>query len=193
MEAAGLATGVTGLIGLFSSCLDIVKRWDSNKDFGIESGSIIARFVADRIRFQQWGRGVGIDKSRHGDDHHKALDDPLLRSAVDQILQSIKHIDSDTRDFALAQNKSVLPRGHAQFEKFQGATLRKSKLRLELRNKARFVALVELFNALVQKLYDLVPPDQSTVPSQIVSGARNSNIASLNGMSYNYLYVISTY
>jgi hypothetical protein len=205
MEAAGLGIGVAGLIGLFSSCLDIVERWDSYKDFGVESGSLIARFVADRVRFQQWGQSVGIDKGRHGDDYYKALDNPLFRSAVDQILQSIKHIDGDTGNFAfnlryisgpvdpLAQNKSVLHRGSAQFEKFQGATSRKSRLRWALRDKARFLALVELFEALVQKLYDLVPPDQSTVLGQMVSGARHSNIASFNSMSYNYLYVIYIY
>ncbi|KAI1300647.1 prion-inhibition and propagation, helo domain-containing protein [Xylaria venustula] len=98
MEPAGLAVGVAGLIGIFTACLDIVERWDSYKDFGVESGSLIARFQADKVRFRQWGQRVGIYTEKHGDGYHKALDDPLIRPAVDQILQSIKHFDDDTGD-----------------------------------------------------------------------------------------------
>ncbi|KAI0509464.1 prion-inhibition and propagation-domain-containing protein [Xylaria bambusicola] len=192
MEPAGLAVGVTGLIGIFSTCLDIVERWDSYKDFGVESGSLIARFRADRVRFQQWGQRVGIDKGKHGDGYHKALDDPLIRPVVDQILQSIKHFDDDTGDFTsclrpisglidpLAHSKSVLPRERPQFEKYQDATSRKSRLGWALRWKTRSLAFVESFDALVQKLYDLVPPDQPTIPGQMISEPRHSNLASLN-------------
>ncbi|KAJ3569138.1 hypothetical protein NPX13_g6185 [Xylaria arbuscula] len=191
MEPAGLAVGIAGLIGVFSTCLDIIERWDSYKDFGAEFGSLITRFKADKIRFRQWGQRVGIDKSKHGDGYHKALDDPSIRPVVDEILQSIKHFDDDTGNFTsalrpisgsvdtLAHSKTVLPRGRPQFEKYQGATSRKSRLGWALRGKTRFLALVESFDALVQKLYDLVPPDQ-TVPGQIISEGRYSNLASLN-------------
>ncbi|KAI0804891.1 prion-inhibition and propagation-domain-containing protein [Xylaria sp. FL0064] len=195
MEPASLAVGIAGLIGIFSTCLDIVERWDSYKDFGAEFGSLIARFKADKIRFRQWGQRVGIDKSKHGDGYHKALDDPSIRPVVDEIFQSIKHFDDDTGNFTsglrpisgsvdtLAHSKTVLPRGRPQFEKYQGATSRKSRLGWALRSKTRFLALVESFDALVQKLYDLVPPDQSTVPGHIISEGRHSNLASLNGQT----------
>ncbi|KAI0199187.1 prion-inhibition and propagation-domain-containing protein [Astrocystis sublimbata] len=193
MEPAGLAVGIAGLVGIFSTCLDIVERWDSYKDFGVEFGSLVARFKADKIRFRQWGQLVGIDKSKHGDGYHKALDDPSIRRVVDEILQSIKHFDDDTGNFppalrpisgsvdTLAHSKTVLPRGRPQFEKYQGATSRKSRLEWALRGKARFLALVESFDALVQKLYDLVPPDQLTVPGQMILDGGYSNLASLNG------------
>ncbi|KAI0815408.1 prion-inhibition and propagation-domain-containing protein [Xylaria sp. FL0064] len=195
MEPAGLAVGIVRLIGIFSTCLDIVERWDSYKDFGAEFGSLVARFKADKIRFRQWGQRVGIDKSKHGDGYHKALDDPSIRPVVDEILQCIKHLDDDTGNFTsglrpisgsvdtLAHSKTVLPKGRPQFEKYQGATSRKSRLGWALRSKTRFLALVESFDALVQKLYDLVPPDQSTVPGHIISEGRHSNLASLNGQT----------
>lgn len=34
MDAVGLAVGVVGLAGLFSTCLDIMDRFDSFKEFG---------------------------------------------------------------------------------------------------------------------------------------------------------------
>ncbi|KAJ3551386.1 hypothetical protein NPX13_g11375 [Xylaria arbuscula] len=123
------------------------------------------------------------------------LDDPSIRPVVDEILQSIKHFDDDIGNFTsalrpisgsvdtLAHSKTVLPRGRPQFEKYQGATSRKSRLGWALRGKTRFLALVESFDALVQKLYDLVPPDQSTIPGQIISEGRYSNLASLNGQT----------
>ncbi|KAI1181519.1 prion-inhibition and propagation-domain-containing protein [Nemania serpens] len=82
MEPAGLAVGI-----------------DSYKDFGAEFGSLIAGFKADKIRFRQWGQHVGINKSKHGDGYHKALDDPSIRPVVVEILQYIKHLDDDTGHF----------------------------------------------------------------------------------------------
>ncbi|KAI0971897.1 hypothetical protein F4678DRAFT_430432 [Xylaria arbuscula] len=51
MELTGLAVGVAGFIGIFSTCLNAVGRWDFYKDFRVKSSSLIARFVADRVRF----------------------------------------------------------------------------------------------------------------------------------------------
>lgn len=101
MEAAGLGIGVAGLVGLFNTCVDIIERVDSYKDVGGESRgesrSLLARFEADRVRLRQWGQIVGLDKHQPDDhdnyQHYKALEDPAVRIAVRQILQSIKDIE----------------------------------------------------------------------------------------------------
>ena len=56
---AGIA-GFAGLAGLFTTCLDIIDRVDSYKDFGIESRSIIAQFEVDKPLFKKWATDVGI-------------------------------------------------------------------------------------------------------------------------------------
>src|SRR4051812_46690425 len=92
MEVAGLGIGVLGLVGLFSTCLDIVERWDTYKDFGTEAEFFRARLYADKVRFQQWGQQVGISEDRRESHHHKALNDSSIRPAIDLILRSIKNI-----------------------------------------------------------------------------------------------------
>ncbi|KAI1264016.1 hypothetical protein F5Y18DRAFT_392257 [Xylariaceae sp. FL1019] len=78
MEPVGLTVGIIGLAGLFSTCLDVVERWDSYKDFGVESEALVARFEADRALFRRWGQSIGIDRGTQGHGHHEALDDPLF-------------------------------------------------------------------------------------------------------------------
>ncbi|KAH8879064.1 hypothetical protein GQ53DRAFT_856395 [Thozetella sp. PMI_491] len=63
MEPVGLAVGVVGLLGLFSTCLEAVERVDAYREFGRDSHHLATRFEAERLRFQQWGRAVGIAQS----------------------------------------------------------------------------------------------------------------------------------
>ncbi|KAH7144327.1 ankyrin-1, partial [Dactylonectria estremocensis] len=64
MEPVGLAVGIAGLAGLFSSCLEVVENVDSYRDFEHDSRSLAAQFDADRLRFQQWGRSIGIEEGQ---------------------------------------------------------------------------------------------------------------------------------
>src|SRR5277367_1689982 len=96
MEAIGLAVGVAGLAGLFSTCLDVVDKVDSYRDYGFESRSIVAQFEADKLLFQKWAQSVGIDKGKLKDTHHRDLDNPETVSMVERILSSIQEIFSRT-------------------------------------------------------------------------------------------------
>ncbi|KAI1735544.1 ankyrin repeat-containing domain protein [Xylaria scruposa] len=165
MEAAGLGIGIAGLAGLFSSCIDITERWDSYKDFASESASLRARLNADRIRLQQWGQSVGINNGIYEQSHHKALDNPSIRSAVDLILQSIKDLDEDVDRLAPHLGHFSSPTGllpgknshHLPFSKSPVSTTRRSRVGWALRGKGRAIMLIVSFEALVQKLYDLIP------------------------------------
>ncbi|KAI1170878.1 ankyrin repeat-containing domain protein [Nemania sp. FL0916] len=168
MEVAGLAIGVAGLAGLFSSCLDIVERWDAYKDFQVEHQALAACLAADRARFQQWGQSVGIDKAKPEIKHHQALDEPSVRSAVDQILRSIERIDEDEGNSVfdiqhVPSSADAKSKRRGPFDKMQGAVTRKRRLGWTLRGKSRFIERLGLFDDLVAKLFDLVPLDQSTV------------------------------
>ena len=171
MEAAGLAIGIAGLAGLFSAGLNIIDKVDSYRDFPFESQVLFAQFDADKLRFRQWGPRVGIVASTQQEHHHKALDDPAVNSVVVQILKSIKEIDGDTENLSENDQLQSRPGGskpsrHVRLEKFRGATSRKNRFSWAARDKLRFLSLIESFAGLVQRLYDLVPPDGSEAMGQ---------------------------
>ncbi|KAI0546378.1 hypothetical protein F4679DRAFT_557746 [Xylaria curta] len=194
MEAAGLGVGVIGLVGLFGTCLDILERWDAYKNFGFESSSIRARFIADQVRFRQWGQrvGIGIGQGQTIGSIHPALGNPLVCSAVDVILHSIKDVYGDAKKHAsyltrfsdstssLSESNMVIPNGHAHIDKMQNISSRRDKLSWALRGKARALTLVGTFEILVQKLYDLVPLDSINVKDQIAAEeVQSSTITSI--------------
>lgn len=192
MEAAGLAIGVAGLVGLFSACLDVVEKVDSYRDFGVESDALLARFQADKIRFRQWGQDAGIDQDKLTESHNKRLDDVSVRSAIDQILRGIKGLVGEIDRSALfareltglktTESNSIHLTGVNLEQQQQRVSSRRSRLGWALRGKARYLALVESFDVLVQKLYDLVPPAGSKLPSLMAIGGKEANFTSLNGM-----------
>ncbi|KAI0906228.1 prion-inhibition and propagation-domain-containing protein [Ustulina deusta] len=194
MEAAGLGIGIVGLAGLFSSCVDIAERWDSYKEFLTESASLRARLTADRVRFQLWGQTVGIGKGRYEDNHHKALDNPSIRSAIDLILQSIKKIDEDANRLAPhlehgPDSAGLLPNEESQrlrTPKLLELSTRRSRIAWALRGRGRAITLVVSFETLVQKLHDLVPP-RGTTEGSGSNGAESSNITSSIGKTSRHI------
>ncbi|KAI8951440.1 prion-inhibition and propagation-domain-containing protein [Xylaria longipes] len=186
MEAAGLGIGIVGLVGLFSSCLEITERWDFYKDSVAESASLKARLTADRIRFQQWGKSVGINSNgRYEHNHHKALDNPSIRSAIGLILQSIKDIDEDVDRLAphlghVSDSASLLPDENShrlQSPKLPALSTRRSRIGWALRGRGRATMLVVSFETLVQKLHDLIPFEITPEGSR-GGGAESSNAIS---------------
>lgn len=61
MEPVGIGVGVVGLFGLFNTCLDVVNKYDSWKDFGSESHCLTAQFEAQKLGPQIWGEAVGVE------------------------------------------------------------------------------------------------------------------------------------
>ncbi|KAI0396309.1 hypothetical protein F5Y17DRAFT_472764 [Xylariaceae sp. FL0594] len=158
MELAGLGIGVAGLVGLFSTCRDIVEKWDSYKEYGVESASLVARLAADRAWFHQWGQSVGISEPEgKGSNRHEALSEPSTREAVDVVLQSIQKLDQ----------------AHFRRDLRSQAPSRASKLMWALRGKERLALLVASFESLVQRLYNLVPPASTTNIDPRVLGDRH--------------------
>jgi hypothetical protein len=172
MEAAGLAFGVVGLAGLFNVCLEIIEKVDTYKDFGQESRSIIAQFEADKLWFRKWGEAVGINELPQTGGRHRDLDDPRIYSSVENILASIRELHNSAENIQLGlQPASKGRQGKSLSIGAQpGASARSENTRKEFespsrkitwvfRAKARYVAQVQQFGALVQRLYNLVPPN----------------------------------
>ncbi|KAJ5769021.1 hypothetical protein N7520_003580 [Penicillium odoratum] len=61
MEPVSFAVGIIGLAGLFSTCLDVLEKVDSWKDFGSDSRSLSAQLKAHRLRLERWDKAVGLE------------------------------------------------------------------------------------------------------------------------------------
>lgn len=187
MEIAGLSIGIAGLAGLFSTCLDVVERIDSYRDFGVDSRAIVSQFDADKLLFQRWGEAVGVDGIQLRNNHHANLDDPDILKAVRNILGSIKDIAGGSETLSPDQQYSSGPSSQTkesrglQFHKLQGAVPRKTKIVWTVRHKARFIALSQQFKSLVGTLRDLVPPENAEYVSSLTEQTR-TGLSSGDGM-----------
>lgn len=173
MEPISFAAGVVGLAGLFSVCLDVVDKVDSYKDFAVESRSIIAQFEADKFLFTKWAKGVGIHKDVSENNYHSDLDNPEINLRVQWILSGIQEIFRKT-DRTASNLRSMIEAGPNPFpdgilfhntrikpQKLKGDISKRSRIGWSFRTKARFIAQVQQFGALVQRLQSLVLIDGS--------------------------------
>lgn len=167
MESAGLAIGIAGLAGLFGTCLEVVERIDSYRDFGIDLHATLSQFEADKLLFQKWGEAVGLDSGGSvTNSPHRTLDDPLIMSTVRNILISINEIagvfgnNSSVQQQHTTSKGQVHTSGRLSLEKFRGDASRRTKVEWALRQKGRFVALSQ-FGGLVERLRALVPPEDA--------------------------------
>lgn len=168
MEPVGLAVGISGLAGLFTSCLEVIENIDSYRDFGLDSRALAAQFDADRLRFEEWGQAVGVKLGKLSEDHHRALDDPRKLSMTKELLYLIKQISGDS-DGALTQHELLLDAELTAQTRFTPnrawpnrsslAASKRQKIAWALRGKRKRTAQVEQFGALVQHLHTLIPPD----------------------------------
>jgi HET-S-like prion-inhibition and propagation protein len=94
-EAAGLALGVAGLAGLFTSCVDcyqLVRRGAAlDKDYRI----LETKFGNQELRLSAWGRACGL----LGDaDYDVRLDERVLQSRIVATLQCVKDLFEDEKE-----------------------------------------------------------------------------------------------
>lgn len=159
MEIAGLGIGIVSLAGLFSTCLDVIDRIDSYRDYATDSSAILAKLDADKLLFQQWGVAVGMDNGVLKDQHHRNLDDPVTLAAVQKILLSIRGIADESDE---GPNDKSADSRRSGVNRFRGGISRRTKVEWSLRGKAKFLTLSQCLGDLVQRLRALVPPDSSS-------------------------------
>ncbi|KAF5700851.1 ankyrin repeat domain-containing protein [Fusarium mundagurra] len=158
MEPVGLAVG---LVGLFSTCMDVMQRVDSYRTAGRDSRQLDAQLNATMHLFERWGDGVGISNGKLSDNHHPDLDNPRTYAAVQGLLNSIK-------DFSPTSNEPPSPNGFQKTPSFpisgdvssHGPKISKwQKTAWALRGKLKQTSHVQALAGLVSDLYNVVPPD----------------------------------
>ncbi|KAK2875038.1 hypothetical protein FQN49_001836 [Arthroderma sp. PD_2] len=169
MELAGLVIGVAGLFG---TCMDILNRVSSYREFSTQSRQTIVSFEANKTRLKDWADRVGIEDGVLRGDHHVCLDKPDIRSAVKSVLEeisglfdSIEHTQSRLRlpRVAVSPAASSVPTSpnNSGSEKTAGP---KSSIRggigWALKRKESFISQVEVFGEFVDMLHKLVPKEQ---------------------------------
>ncbi|EXK49790.1 hypothetical protein FOMG_02270 [Fusarium oxysporum f. sp. melonis 26406] len=164
MEPLGLAVGVAGLAGLFSSCLEAVDKVQSYQTFGTDSRVLDTRFKAAKTRFERWGLGVGIKQGKLLPTHHPFLDDHDISAVVTDLLHIIIKAICDAsnspqhRDRATGLDVDDSSGLHEPGLPFAAASRsRRGKMSWALWGKRGRVEKVELFEKLVQQLHYLVP------------------------------------
>ncbi|KAM5347269.1 hypothetical protein ACJ41O_010274 [Fusarium nematophilum] len=173
MEPVGLAVGVIGLAGLFSSCLEAVDKVQSYRSFGADSHVLGTRFKAAKARLERWGRQVGLENAP-SKDGHPAVAEQDVSAAVEDILRAINTI-CDTSSAVPGSRSSLVPRrvGDTLLHPRQRLdSMRRQKLSWALWGKGKRTDQVELLENLVQQLHNLVPLDASDA---IASGPGTSS------------------
>ncbi|EXL63296.1 hypothetical protein FOCG_01653 [Fusarium oxysporum f. sp. radicis-lycopersici 26381] len=158
MEPVGLAVG---LVGLFSTCMDVMQRIDSYRTAGRDSRQLDAQLNATMHLLEKWGDGVGISKGKLSDNHHPDLDNPRTFAVVQGLLNSIK-------DFSATSDEPPSPRGLQKTPSFpssgdlssHGSKIsRWQKTSWALRGKLKQTSHVQALASLVSDLYSVVSPD----------------------------------
>ncbi|KAF5618709.1 ankyrin [Fusarium sp. NRRL 52700] len=158
MEVTGLAVGVVGLAGLFSVCLDSLSRFQTYRESNAETHVLDTRFRAARARFEQWGISVGISNGRLQPDHHRGLDNTETANLIENILQIISKTICDE---SILQRSRTGPRSQSgqlgSLSQSRGKRLKWALGGKESRNEQ-----VNIFEKLVQQLYNLIPPEDTS-------------------------------
>ncbi|CAG9986134.1 unnamed protein product [Clonostachys byssicola] len=151
MEVAGLVVGVAGLAGLFSTCLDALDKTQQYRNSAEDMHHLETQFQAENLRFQQWGRDIGLQRGETlKEGHHKALEDVDTRKTIQEILQIIYTLCQPGDEGSTRLNRS--PGQHVL------SSSRKQRVAWALWGKGKREEEVKLFKDLVQNLYNLVPP-----------------------------------
>ncbi|KAJ3550317.1 hypothetical protein NM208_g41 [Fusarium decemcellulare] len=167
MEPIGLAVGVVGLAGLFSTCLDAVNRVQAYKSFGIDSHVLATRFQAAQALLDQWGLKVGFAEPTLSKNHHPALDEQNVVAAVEDVLRIITGICESNKPSLARPGLTPSLLDDAGAYPFRGE--RRRKLYWALGGKGRREDQVELLETLVRQLHSLVPLNGSEARTNTAS------------------------
>ncbi|ERF73036.1 hypothetical protein EPUS_07130 [Endocarpon pusillum Z07020] len=151
METVSLAAAVPGLL---TSCLDLIERIDSYKSFDVHSRQLL---LGDKL----------------SNEHHARLDYPEVASVVKTILSSVCEIfqkSEHTRTRLRLQPEQANPvaspwpvftRKNTDMNKAgRNASSAKIGIAWAVKYRGQFTNQVEMFEVLVDKLYELVPPNR---------------------------------
>jgi hypothetical protein len=153
MEPAGLAIGILGLAGLFSTVLDALDAIGDYRSFTADSHVLKVQLNSHRTLLQRWGQIVGLGEDKLAVDRGslgQSLDAKAAHASA-QLLQIARDILlSDD----VSSRKARTPGLQADM------ALRWRKLAWALHGKSERKDQVKLLGEIVDQLYKLLPSDQ---------------------------------
>jgi hypothetical protein len=164
MEPVGLAVGIVGLAGLFSSCLEAVGRVQAYKSFATDSRGLDVQFNAARTRLETWGSAVGFGRGTHTGEQHAALNDEKIRKSAADLFECIKaicdaHDARKTQSFRAAPADLISGTSRSLISPGASRESKSKKLAWSLGGRLERQQQVNLLRDLVEDLHNLVPPD----------------------------------
>ncbi|KKO98858.1 hypothetical protein THAR02_09045 [Trichoderma harzianum] len=107
MDPVGLAVGVIGLAGLFSTCLDLVKRVDNYKHFKKDEQILATQFAAYRLRFERWGKTLGLDQTALSGNQTVSSGNQTVLSGSQTVLSGNQTALSEDQHAALGDSDTL--------------------------------------------------------------------------------------
>ena len=179
MEPAGLALGIVGLVGVFTTCMDVLDRYDAYKEFGLEARNLTARFDGEKLRLRRWAEEMGIPNGEWKKSPNHWLQNPknemvvmtLMNSAC-EIFDATEHRRSKLRIYPGGDEDSSpeiagISRQMSGFklQRAPSASL-KGGLGWALNHKRKFSAQVESFSKVVELLCAISPTTHPETKAQ---------------------------
>lgn len=175
-EIVGLAIGVASLVGLFTTCTELLDKIDRVKGFGGSYQNTMLQFKVCKQLFEEWGRraGLGEQNAEGAMNFPSRLGDISKRSLVYNILASIEQLFVDSENLEKRYGISLPRRDPPDSMDFATSSLLqarketneassiKRKLLWAVRDEKRFQNLVFLLGGFTDRLYELVPLDDGT-------------------------------
>lgn len=157
MDPISLAVG---LAGLFNTCVDVIERTQDYKSFDADSEDLTAQLDSFKIRFERWGREVGLDQQGGRlKDTEGVLGDPKVSSAVENLLRSIDRVfkEEESDEAKGSDEKGKASLGQSSLSERSSKGSKWGKVRWVMAGKATRVKQVTIFGEAVKRLYELVP------------------------------------
>jgi hypothetical protein len=166
MEPVGLAVGIAGLAGLFSSCLEAIDRIKDYGSFDIDSRVLDAQLEANRLRFEQWGRSVGLESGQLSPTHHALLDDSRVVQVATELLEVISVLltemsPQESKSRPKAFNDKKLGSIVSSSARSTSGASKRQKLTWALGGKKGYSSQIASIGQSIQCLYNLVPRNRS--------------------------------
>ncbi|KAG0633045.1 prion-inhibition and propagation-domain-containing protein [Tuber brumale] len=104
MESIGVALGIAGLAGLFTTCLQLFDLVSTAESHGSACQTLLCKLEVEQVLLLKWGEAVGIfnpqssDCEERNETYNKRLGDTPIRRAVFNILSCLKTTLEDTNN-----------------------------------------------------------------------------------------------
>lgn len=97
VEPISLSIGAVALVSVFTTCVECFEYIDATKSCGRNLELLAIKFAIEKTRFLIWGDSVGLSSTDNRTRSTK-LDSPLCRPIVEQTLNCIQLLFTDTRE-----------------------------------------------------------------------------------------------